>query len=114
MTIFRFSAVLVVLLCVGCAKDMPPRDTSLGAIVRLSDESAIEAAMSQWMRARMAHKGEMFRELSEAGFRQRVGDPSCDSFDWQGANWGEAYSRIVILSVCSHSAEVAATFMERQ
>jgi hypothetical protein len=98
--------------CFGCAENMPPYDTQLGKILRLSNERLMQSGLDGWANSRLADKTNMVRELREVGFEWQFGENGCDTYLWSGNDWGEVFPRVVYVSVCERSVDVRATIRD--
>ena len=111
MTTFRSNAaVLLMLLVTGCAKNMPPANTDLGRIARIRDVRETDRALAAYAQKRVADRPRLSASLIGAGFSRSI-DQRCEIYHWTGKNWGDAFAKSMVVSVCGDCVEANAGYL---
>jgi hypothetical protein len=90
----------------GCAKNMPARDTELGRIARIGDSRTRATELKQFTKRHLRNREDLRRELTQARFqlstfRDETGK-NCERFDWTGQNWGATFPSYMFVNICGN------------
>ncbi len=100
MTTFRSSAVLLVLALTACARNMPPSNSELGRIARISVYAERRSALRRFAEERLDDRPRLRRELLAAGFEADPVNEDCEYFRWHGRDWGAVFEEGMTVGLC--------------
>lgn len=104
MTIFRFSALLSMLLsaCQSGPTNLPDAATPLGQIARVSNFEQRSSALKKFAEANLVNPTRLRAEFAAAGFKSstfRDGGRTCQSYDWKSE--GMMFPVVMLVNICN-------------